>query len=235
MSPLPLYVSTFKKDRMMGLAISFFFHSFLFIGGGLLLAQPVQYAVETGAGGVEVSLTAAPAEPVPTAEEITKKQAEAVQENFTAKDPDDMSLPQDHIEKERVLQKTEEKKVQTAENSPYKGDGSSTVPGKDQTTFYSRGGAITEAKPNYLRNPAPPYPFEARKKGWEGLVILRVSVNAAGHASKVELEKSSGYAVLDETAMKTVRSWSFQPAQLGGLSVESSARVPVRFQLKNNS
>jgi outer membrane biosynthesis protein TonB len=35
--------------------------------------------------------------------------------------------------------------------------------------------------------------------------------------------------------MKTVKKWKFQPALLGGISVESIARIPVRFELENGA
>ena len=52
MSPMVL-PPPISKDRMIGLAASFFLHTFLFVGGGLVLMQPAQYAVEAGSGGME--------------------------------------------------------------------------------------------------------------------------------------------------------------------------------------
>ncbi len=114
--------------------------------------------------------------------------------------------------------------TKTQENSP--------TPGKDASTFHSSGGAMTEAKPNYLRNPAPVYPRQARQKGWQGVVVLRVSVSAEGRATQVEKEISSGYDVLDRSAIQAVKSWRFLPARIGELPVNSTARVPVRFKLE---
>ena len=206
MSPMPLYASPFKKDRVAGMAVSFFLHSFIFIGGGFVLTQPVQYAVEAGTGGIEVSLTAAPADPVEAA--------------APAPEP----LP--------VLEEDKIEDPQPASALPQKVPVPS-ADGKDKLTFYSAGGAFTEAKPNYLKNPAPPYPFEARQNGWQGTTILRVSVDKSGYPSQVELEKSSGYDTLDRSAMKTVRKWRFRAAQMGALTVESTVRVPVRFELNS--
>ncbi len=93
-------------------------------------------------------------------------------------------------------------------------------------------GAQTDAKPAYLKNPAPRYPIEARRNRWEGIVILEALVGADGLVTRVQLKQSSGHAVLDEAAQKTVKTWQFSPARLGSMKVESSVVVPVRFDLK---
>ncbi len=208
----PISASTMRHDRATGLTASFFLHMALFICGSLALIKPVEYAVEAGSGGIEVSLTAAPMEPF--------------LENQVA-------LPQPEIiQKEEEGEREEKKEIQTAADSLYKGDGSSPIPGTDPTTFYSAGGAMTEAKPNYLKNPAPEYPLEARQKGWEGLVIFKVLVDPSGRPLKLEKEKSSGYEILDRSALRTIKTWRFRPAQIGALPVESSVRIPIRFELE---
>lgn len=94
-------------------------------------------------------------------------------------------------------------------------------------------GALTEAKPEYLKNPAPAYPLKARQKNWEGVVLLNVLVNSAGRPVKINIEKTSGYAILDEAAVKAVNTWQFQPARLGNISIESSVKIPIRFRLED--
>jgi periplasmic protein TonB len=106
--------------------------------------------------------------------------------------------------------------------------------GKDQVTAQSQGGAITEAKPDYLQNPAPEYPFEARRKGWEGTVLLEVAVDRSGHPLDIKVIQSSGYTILDKTALKAVKEWKFLPAKLGEMPVESMVKVPIRFDLDNS-
>lgn len=87
------------------------------------------------------------------------------------------------------------------------------------------------AKPRYRTNPAPIYPPLARSRRQEGLVLLRVSVTAEGRASRVELETSSGFSILDEAALEAVREWQFEPARMGPRAIGSEIQVPVRFQL----
>ncbi|MGE4280469.1 MAG: energy transducer TonB [Magnetospirillum sp.] len=82
-----------------------------------------------------------------------------------------------------------------------------------------------------LDNPRPPYPTLARRRGWEGLVILMVMVNEAGMAQSVTLHRSSGHDILDQSALDTVKSWRFVPARQGGHTVPASVQVPIRFTL----
>ncbi|MBW3731059.1 energy transducer TonB [Aeromonas dhakensis] len=83
-----------------------------------------------------------------------------------------------------------------------------------------------------LNNPEPQYPYESRRRGEEGRVILNVRVTAEGTAASVEVAKSSGYRRLDMTARKTVSHWKFIPARQNNLAVEASARVTIIFKLR---
>lgn len=80
-------------------------------------------------------------------------------------------------------------------------------------------------------NPAPRYPYTARVRGWQGLVILDVSVRADGSVADIEIRESSGRKSLDGAAKKAVRTWMFKPARERGRPVPGSALVPIRFSL----
>lgn len=94
-----------------------------------------------------------------------------------------------------------------------------------------KGADYAEAKPDYLKNPAPVYPEYAREHGWEGIVILNVLVNKQGSPEQVLIEKSSGYKLLDQSAVKTVQKWKFLPTRVAQLSFDSWVKIPVRFLL----
>lgn len=89
------------------------------------------------------------------------------------------------------------------------------------------------ATPLYRKNPEPPYPAAARRRRQEGVVLLQVTVAAAGRATRVEVKQSSGFALLDEAAVRAVRQWEFEPARLDSKAVASEIEVPVRFRLTN--
>lgn len=86
---------------------------------------------------------------------------------------------------------------------------------------------------DYLHNPRPDYPAQAKRMGWEGRVVLRVEVLANGSAGAVSLAKSSGHELLDEAALEAVRRWKFVPAKRDGIAVTTSVNVPINFNLKN--
>jgi protein TonB len=97
-----------------------------------------------------------------------------------------------------------------------------------------RGGGIS-ARPDYHVNPKPPYPMIARRLGAQGVVLLRVQVREDGSVATVELAHSSGFAVLDDSATRTVReSWRFLPARIDGSPVASWVEVPIRFVLEDS-
>jgi protein TonB len=93
---------------------------------------------------------------------------------------------------------------------------------------------LTEASfhADYLHNPRPAYPREARIRGWEGVVRLRVRVSADGRCEQVEIQRGSGHEALDEAALQAVRQWRFVPARRGDTPVASWAIVPITFTLR---
>jgi protein TonB len=108
--------------------------------------------------------------------------------------------------------------------------GSGHAPGKDPT--YSFSASIREATPAYRANPSPEYPAIARRRGYEGTVLVEVLVNRDGRVEDLRLSQSSGYPVLDQAAMTSMRGWLFEPATIDEKKVEMWVKVPVRFHLK---
>ena len=89
------------------------------------------------------------------------------------------------------------------------------------------------AIPLYHLIPKPPYPSRARDLGEQGTVIVSILVAVDGSVADAHVSQSSGYALLDGSALSTVKSkWRFKPARKGGKSVASWVRVPINFTLK---
>ena len=91
---------------------------------------------------------------------------------------------------------------------------------------------LEEAQPEYSKNPPISYPKRARRKGYEGTVVLEVLVNRNGKVDDLRILASSGYAILDSSAVKSVKTWSFKPAKKGNEPVDMWVQVPVRFKLE---
>lgn len=117
-----------------------------------------------------------------------------------------------------------------AANAPQGDSGSAPV--KSQQSGNGAGSSAPIARDARLNNPEPPYPYESRRRGEEGRVILKVRVAANGTAASVEVDKSSGYRRLDMTARKTVSRWRFIPAKQNNAAVEAWTKVTILFQLR---
>jgi protein TonB len=89
-----------------------------------------------------------------------------------------------------------------------------------------------EARPMYRTNPSPRYPRLARKRGYEGTVILEVLVEPSGRVKDLQVFKSGGYAILDKAAVTSVKDWLFEPGMRGDEKVEMWVKIPIRFKLK---
>ena len=91
---------------------------------------------------------------------------------------------------------------------------------------------LREAKPMYRTNPSPHYPRIARKRGYEGTVVLEVLVDPDGRVKDLQVFKSGGYAILDKAAVASVKDWLFEPGMRGDEKLEMWVKIPIRFQLK---
>lgn len=82
-------------------------------------------------------------------------------------------------------------------------------------------------------NPEPDYPRRARKRGWEGDVVLGVHVDADGNVTYVEILESSHIGILDYAAHSTVaESWTFSPADETERDLKGYVMVPISFRIR---
>lgn len=83
-----------------------------------------------------------------------------------------------------------------------------------------------------LQSPPPAYPAQALQQRQQGEVLLRVSIDASGKVSAVEIERSSGYRLLDQAARRQVlRHWRFAPARHDGQHIPAVGLVPINFRI----
>jgi TonB family protein len=87
--------------------------------------------------------------------------------------------------------------------------------------------AIAESR---ARNP-PAYPVDVQKQGVNGRVVLVVDVATDGSVAGAKVERSSGDARLDASALSAVDKWKFLPKLKDGKPVPSQVRVPVDFEM----
>lgn len=78
----------------------------------------------------------------------------------------------------------------------------------------------------------PPYPVIARRVGWEGTVLLRLTVSPQGRVSRADVVTSSGHIELDSAAQDWVVShWTYRPAIKDGAAIEAQILTKVLFSL----
>lgn len=85
-----------------------------------------------------------------------------------------------------------------------------------------------------LQAPRPDYPVISRDLGEQGVVMLRLAIDADGKLLRTELQKSSGFTRLDKAARDSVARWQFQAALENGRPVAAQLVLPVRFSLDEN-
>lgn len=81
---------------------------------------------------------------------------------------------------------------------------------------------------------APPpseYPDEARRIGFEGVVVLVVSIDETGKVTEARVLQDPGHGLGPAAAAAYKRYCRFEPARRGGEAVATSIRVPFRFEL----
>jgi protein TonB len=210
--------------------------------------EQAEFSVEAADASVEVSLVAAlpaeepppseppPPEPTPAPPEaitppVEQSPSPEMPPQITLPEPESTPPPRPRRPEPPRVQKEKPKTPPAPRPSPPIGDGSSPIPGNDAITARSSPGADS-ARPGYLSNPHPAYPEAARVARQQGVVTLRVGVDASGRVAGVQITRSSGFPLLDERAQNTVsQRWRFKPARAGGVPVASEVVVPIRFTL----
>lgn len=97
-----------------------------------------------------------------------------------------------------------------------------------QPLYLKVGNGVTPPIATY--NPEPNYSKEAKKKHYQGTLILKTIVAPDGKAHDITVARSLGYG-LDEEAIKAVKKWRFQPATKDGQPVAMSVAIEVSFHL----
>ena len=77
----------------------------------------------------------------------------------------------------------------------------------------------------------PDYPRDARRRGEQGTVLLRVLVGRDGMPIEISIEHSSGSRQLDRAAREAVLRWRFRPVRINGVTVPASGLVPIKFDI----
>ena len=145
---------------------------------------------------------------------------------FERKLVDDKKIKNSFSQKKQLLGHSESQKNKRYEEElSLKKKSSNSIPENSKSSAKYKIGTI--------QNPHPEYPMIARKKGWQGRLLLNVHVSKDGNVININVVKTSGFEILDKISVKTIRDWKFTPARIGGKNVEDSLNIPVSFKLIN--
>ena len=85
---------------------------------------------------------------------------------------------------------------------------------------------------HYRGRPSPvAYPMLARRQGLEGEAIIEVWLDEEGEQLQRVIIQSSGHALLDQAALRSVAQSLFSPYRENGQPQRSRLRLPIQFKL----
>lgn len=82
-----------------------------------------------------------------------------------------------------------------------------------------------------LQRVAPDYPGSARNKGIAGEVLVKVKISTTGAVEEVKVERATPPGIFEESAIKAVRAWRFEPAFQKGEPVTAWLTQKIRYEL----
>jgi protein TonB len=237
------------RIRLLSFTLAIAVHAAVLFGSGIVSQPPL---VGAGAGSFSVELVEGPPGSGEAVREVSESPPLHDQAVPEAASPDNEAelLPADQMispnpsatPSPTPSSRTSPEPDEVATN-PMAGGGDSSqlpgnmsggsAPGEISTTSGTGGGAggATWGDPRYGNNPPPVYPFEARRTGQQGTVMLSVRLNAQGTVETLAVKESSGHVLLDQAAFRAIRRWHFKPATVAGIAVSSQAEIPVSFRL----
>jgi periplasmic protein TonB len=78
----------------------------------------------------------------------------------------------------------------------------------------------------------PVYPLNARRSGIRGWVTVRFIVNEQGRVEQVTIREAEPPEVFDQSVIRCVGAWRFQPGTVDGRPVKVWAETTLHFELE---
>lgn len=196
---------------------------------------------------VEPSAVPAKAAETTKTEQANPKQAKPVLKKEPAPKKVAPKIPEEKAPKKTVKKTARKSTDNTEQHNPVAASTGTTAANKSATTQSASGASNTaphtaptsaaqargsSSEPRFRVPPsAPEYPKASRMRRQEGTVLLEVKLGTQGEQLQVVLLKSSGFPLLDRSALKAVKGWQFLPQEINGQGVSHVVRIPVRFEL----
>ncbi|MBA4136992.1 MAG: hypothetical protein C0518_06720 [Opitutus sp.] len=87
-----------------------------------------------------------------------------------------------------------------------------------------------DVPPRPLKTKPPAYPPKLRAEGISGVVVVVLVIDESGRVIAAEASKASNEGFRDP-AVKAVRDWTFEPAQVASKPVRARVSIPLQFSL----
>lgn len=118
------------------------------------------------------------------------------------------------------------------------GPGTLELPSFDMSTLNNMGptdvfeaGDLDRVLAVVTRMP-PVYPLNARRAGIQGWVNVRFIVNEQGRVENVSVREAEPPGVFDQSVIRCVSGWRFQPGTVDGRPVKVWAETTLHFELE---
>ncbi len=91
---------------------------------------------------------------------------------------------------------------------------------------------VFNSPPQIMKYVNPVYPELARSAGIEGEVVLKVVVGKDGKVVDVSIIRSNVTPSMEKAAIEAAKKLLFRPAMQGGVPLQVSVEVPIKFRLR---
>jgi len=88
-----------------------------------------------------------------------------------------------------------------------------------------------DTAPTPVHRVPPKYPEEVRRAAEGGVVHVEVMISAKGLVTEARVVKREGSELLEATSLTAAREWRFEPAQKGGVAVDSKIVIPFQYRI----
>jgi len=217
-----------RRDLIIGILLSVLIHGGVLFGDRLIKIKPKPKPVEEPLATIELMEMPKMDEPEP----------EIIIDNETPPTPIDFAPPMQTDVPQIV---TDTSFVQQIQPPPPEGlrpaAGVIVIPGnRDVSSF--RGMEVfdiskLDQQPAATFQARPQYPFEMRRAGIAGEVVVDFIVDVNGTVQNAFAAKSS-QREFEAAAVQAVSKWKFKPGRRGGRNVNTHMQVPIVFTLNED-
>jgi protein TonB len=84
-----------------------------------------------------------------------------------------------------------------------------------------------------VRTVPPEFPYELRRTGVSGVVLVSCEIDETGTVQNMKVIKSTNDAFV-EPAMNALKKWKFKPAQENGSNIAVRVSIPIKFTIHDD-